>query len=615
MRTGQVGCVIVLGGCVACSVESDMRASGGATRQQEWGLEAGLDGKVFRIELGKDGPQLADLDMDALSTVDWVPHYEKPNEPPTQVTANVPKINPALSGARGQIDVIVRLVDTHKIPQMPRLDVDETREDATWRAKEAVITAAIDRVRAQRKPSQDRVEGLIVAGGGHVSDRLWLINAISATINASELEKLASDESIASISAASGGNVSAEIVAGRNALSSDPYYDTTGMNFGYLALLDTGIRSTHTLLQGRTAWIRDCINGVTNSCGTAGAGLTLDPSDGFDHGTGVASVMSGNANAGSNSRGVTGIKLDSFRVAFSSGGINWAAVARGFQAAVAGGDNVVNVSLDCGDPNDSTCRDAANNAFDAGLIVIAAAGNSGDSPTNHIGEPGTAKKVLTVGALHPSGLYHLAYSATGPAPGGRVKPELMAVSGSTANTLVVALNSGDFNTGGKWGTSLSTPMVSGAAGLLSRWLKVAFGSSVPIEPGQTYAMLLASGINYTSPTTNNEIGAGQLVLPTNATVFGSKIGVSNGQTVDMSITVGGGTTWDAAIWWPEGTTHNDVDLSVIRPDGTNMGSSLSGAQVWEKVHVNSGTTGTWKIRTIGHAVTGTQTVYVAAIRR
>jgi hypothetical protein len=456
------------------------------------------------------------------------------------------------------------------------------------------------------------------SGGAKIQERHWLANAFSANIDASQLAVLEADPQVKEVAPTTGGRFLADIplVNGRNAMNSDPYFNTPGLTGGFIALLDSGIRFSHVLLSGRTSWVRDCVNGFTNNCGTAGPGLTLNPSDVMPnpgHGTGVASIMSGKDALGANNRGVTAIAIDSFRVGFSNGGIDVNAVVRGYAAAVAGGDNVVNASFDCAS---STCSDAANNTFDAGLVVVAAVGNDGATPTNHVADPATGKKVLAVGALDPVSLVRMNYSSTGPSPTSQTKPDLMAISGSYTDFPLVANDSSDTAMSGQLGTSFASPFVTGGAGLMSRWLKISFGSSVAIAPGQTNAMLIASGTNFSTPAWDNQIGAGRLSLPTNATLYGGKVTVTQAATVDVPINVTAPVqTLDVAIWWPEGATHNDIDLSLIRPDSSLAGNSGSINSIWEKVHVATGTTGTWKIRLFGYSVTGSQTVYVAGIRR
>ena len=86
----------------------------------------------------------------------------------------------------------------------------------------------------------------------------------------------------------------------------------------------------------------------------------------------------------------------------------------------------------------------------------------------------------------------------------------------------------------------------------------------------------------------------------------------------MDVPIGAGSPGvhvNAAIWWPEGATHNDVDLYLFRPDGSQADSSMTGGSVFEKVSATTNLqSGTWKLRVRGYSVTGTQTVYWAMHR-
>lgn len=164
------------------------------------------------------------------------------------------------------------------------------------------------------------------------------------------------------------------------------------------------------------------------------------------------------------------------------------------------------------------------------------------------------------------------------------------------------------------GTSIAAPFIAGGAGLLRRWMNAAFGFTV--EPGAVNAMLIASGENRAGAVLNNLIGAGNLALPLNAGLSSGKVSVPDGQTIEVSVNVGAGSIIDAAIWWPETEVlHNDVDLQLKTPAGAVPSRSQSAGSIWEKVSVNSATTGVWKLRIIGFAVTGAQPVYWALIRR
>jgi hypothetical protein len=423
-----------------------------------------------------------------------------------QATAAVapPKVHPALRSKSDRLDVVVLLHEDFQHPSLPRLGPDEKREDASWLAKSAIIQQHIQTAAAARNSSQDRLTKMLLGGGATVTEQFWLVNAFIANIDASQLPALEADAQVKQVSPVVGGSVLANIVSGRVAMNSDPYFNQ-GLTSGWIALLDSGIRYSHALLTGRTSWVRDCVNGLTDNCSVAGAGLTLDASDVLDHGTGVASIMAGgSAVFGDPMRGVTAIPFDSFRVVVPAGGIDSGAVARGFSAAVAGGDNVVNCSIDCGT---TLCSDAANAAFDAGLVVVAGAGNSG---SNHIADPASGKKVLAIGALDPTAWTRVSYSSTGPSTFGPTKPDLMAVGGSTSDNLTAASSAYDLATMSGAGTSLASPFVAGGAALMRR--------SLAFNAGQTYAMLMASGMNFSPspiPSADNTQGAGRLALPSN----------------------------------------------------------------------------------------------------
>jgi hypothetical protein len=433
-----------------------------------------------------------------------------------------------------------------------------------------------------------------------------LIDAIAATIPARQLQDLAADPDVVAIDPEWGGTVTANTIStGRTMLNSDPYYNTAGLSTGFIGLIGTGIDASHPVLSGRTSWVRDCVNGDQSNCSASSIGHALDPGDKGPHETYIANIMGGTAALAASNRGVTGIAMDSFRVADGPANFSSAAITRAYQAAINGLDNVINASFDW---SGSTITDAANGAYDAGAVVVAAAGNSGGTPQNHIGNPGLGKKVLCVGGLDQTKT-RWASSATGPASDGRTKPDISALA--TDLTVAAPYTGGLVN--GVYGTSLAAPFVTGGAGLMRRWMAAVTPPSV--EAGTVYAMLLAAGENHAAPAYDSNIGAGNLALPTNATIHYGKFTITNAQTVATNIALGAGTTVDAVIWWPEGTTHNDVDLTLKLPGGAVADGSYTASNVWEKTFSSSTTTGTWTLSTYGYSVTGTQTVYWAAIRR
>lgn len=97
-------------------------------------------------------------------------------------------------------------------------------------------------------------------------------------------------------------------------------------------------------------------------------------------------------------------------------------------------------------------------ASDKGMVVVVSAGNEGSSNWKYITGPADVEEVLTVGSVNST--YQKArHSSYGPTADGRIKPDVMAMGGSTA-----IFRSGEYTEGG--GTSYASPQMAGfAAGI------------------------------------------------------------------------------------------------------------------------------------------------------
>ncbi|MDI1256033.1 MAG: S8 family serine peptidase [Flavobacterium sp.] len=96
----------------------------------------------------------------------------------------------------------------------------------------------------------------------------------------------------------------------------------------------------------------------------------------------------------------------------------------------------------------------ADIAFSRGMVVVVAAGNSGDTVNPYVGSPGDAINVLTVGAVDATEQY-VSFSSIGPSFDGRIKPDVMAKG--LAATL--SDSSGTITTAN--GTSFASPIMAG----------------------------------------------------------------------------------------------------------------------------------------------------------
>lgn len=383
------------------------------------------------------------------------------------------------------------------------------------------------------------------------------------------------------------------------------------------------MRFTHTQFNSPSniAFRYDCINGGAN-CNTPGP--AFNPNDDcWNHGTSSAGIITANANQGNAFRGVTGITLDSLKVYPTSfnaatgacnGFLSTTASIRGFERAVEILDRVIVAEMRGSGNYLSSISVAADNAFDAGAVIIAANGNNGPGAAT-VNSPANAHRVLGVGNFDVQTLSQINGQSRGPTPDNRFKPDIQA---PTNTRTASATNDTALRNFG--GTSGATPYAAGAAALLRNWLR---GTSSTIDPGQVYAQMILSG--QTAYPFNNTSGAGPIQLPTNGRAWWGKVTVSNGQTIEISLPISGASanTLDGALWWPEGAlsigpftfeSHNDIDLSLIDPSGSTRDSSLSIPSVFERARV-SGTlvNGTWKLRIRGYSVaSGPQTVYWAA---
>jgi hypothetical protein len=101
---------------------------------------------------------------------------------------------------------------------------------------------------------------------------------------------------------------------------------------------------------------------------------------------------------------------------------------------------------------------AANMSASKGMLVIAAAGNSGDEYDDRLLPPSDADSSLCVTALNDSG-YVAGYSSRGPTPQFSHKPDVCA-----PGTAIVADKTQDFSVAE--GTSFSAPLLTGFAACL-----------------------------------------------------------------------------------------------------------------------------------------------------
>jgi len=348
---------------------------------------------------------------------------------------------------------------------------------------------------------------LILAIGGQITDTYENFDTIAVNLPASSLLQLLTLPGVTYVSpdraVAMMGHLSATTGAdaARNASLLSPGLDGSGIG---VAVLDSGIYNSHKSFSGKFGKSRVIVNKDFT-----GENRTDDP---FGHGTHVASIAAGNDSVsdGSYSGIAPDANLINLRVLTANGtgttsgllkGLNWVMSNRGTYNI-----RVVNLSLGAAAVdsyrNDPLCR-AARKLVDAGVVVIAAAGNNGVDADGgkvygQIHSPGIEPSVITVGAANTYGTDSrdddtmTTYSSRGPTRGywtdayglkhydNLIKPEIVAPGNkiidaeSPGNLLVTQHPELDASVSSDptrkmmrlSGTSMATPVVAGAAALL-----------------------------------------------------------------------------------------------------------------------------------------------------
>ncbi|WP_374709330.1 S8 family peptidase [Desmospora profundinema] len=272
--------------------------------------------------------------------------------------------------------------------------------------------------------------------GGDVEHQFKHIPAVEAELTTKEVAKLKKDPSVKTVEKNHTAHALQTVPYGIPQVKADQVHSTGVRGQGVkVAVLDTGIDYNHEDLN---------VRGGASFVG----GNYMDRNG---HGTHVAGTIA----AVDNSIGVIGVAPDAelyaVKVLSDSGSGSYSGIAQGIEWAIDNGMDVINMSLG-GSSSSSVLQSAVQRAYNSGIVVVAAAGNSG-AGTDTVGYPAKYPEAIAVAAVD-SNNQRASFSSTGPSV------ELSAPGVNVLSTIPRNRYSSYS------GTSMASPHVAGVAVLV-----------------------------------------------------------------------------------------------------------------------------------------------------
>ena len=261
-----------------------------------------------------------------------------------------------------------------------------------------------------------------------------------------------------------------------------------------IAVLDTGLEDDQADFEGK----------VVNGHNFSDDKDNEEYYDDHGHGTHVAGIAAAKTN---NEVGIAGVcgncRIMPIKVLTESGGGLWSWVAQGIVYATQNGADVINLSLGSPSSGSQAVHDAIQEAYQAGITIVAAAGNGG---TRSIYYPGRYDETIAVGATDQNDT-KVPSSSYGPEID-LVAPGKLILSDGLAGPIKLT------------GTSMASPHVAGAVGLL-------LSLNPDFTPEEIRSCLRMTADDLGPDGWDEEYGSGRLNLETFLYACGA--GTCNGQ--------------------------------------------------------------------------------------
>jgi serine protease AprX len=448
--------------------------------------------------------------------------------------------------------------------------------------------------------------------GGTLGRTLDVINGTAATLPNAKLSLLAANGAVKHVAldrVIAGANERTGPTVGATAIRQQLGVDGTGVT---VAVIDSGINAAHDDFADpatglpRVARFVDFVNNIPT------------PYDDYGHGTHVAGIIAGNgADSGGLRAGIApSASIVALKVLDGSGSGRISDVIAALDYVVSHQSElnirVVNLSVATGvyESYDSDpLTQAAKQAVNAGVVVVASAGNAGrnqQGQTQHGGitAPGNAPWVLTVGASSHMGTIDrsddtmAAFSSRGPtAIDGGVKPDLVApgvgIESTTSpdstlyNTKAAYLLPGTTQTSyvpylSLSGTSQAAPVVAGTVALMLQ-------ANPSLTPNAVKAVLQYTAQVYPAYDPMTE-GAGFL----NAA---GAVSLANFLASPATVPFPDSTNWSGQIIW----AGNRVSGGLLTADANAWSRGVD----WGAMYTTGNTPIGWGVRCASDCDTGT----------
>jgi serine protease AprX len=470
-------------------------------------------------------------------------------------------------------------------------------------------------VRFNRDVTRKQALATIKHAHGKVTREVSFINAYGAVLPASKAKSLAKARGVAAVTVNATVKSSAttptltgpigKLMTYTQTIGAIPAWGATQFGIGVgVAVIDSGIQGDLPDFGKSTA---DPTSRVVASAVSNPGTTTAD--DTVGHGTHVAGLIAGNGTArklndasfGRYEGVAPGANLIEVKAADDAGNVTELDVLDGLDFVIQHkadyGIKVVNLSLNStvAEPYQTSALDAGvEAAWNAGLVVVAAAGNRGSDADAVNYAPANDPFVITVGGTDEQGTASpkddtLAnWSSRGTTQDGFAKPEVVApgahlISLGAPNSLFDTLCPACMFGGGYFqmgGTSMAAGVVSGAVALIVHknptWTPdqvksalIATAQSTPAGPEiNVNAAVKASGTGLTRPNS----------YAPNTLLDGSGFGVA----VDPSKSSWSKSSWSKSSWSKSSWSRSSWSSADVGADGAGLSRSSWSKSAWSK---------------------------------